>query len=495
VLRRYLVPVLALANFVSAAPAKRTPPPQPQIRALWVDGFHAGFRSPQECDQLVADAVAAHLNLLLVQVRRRGDSFYTHSLEPPAEDDAYRPDFDALGYLLEKAHAAGLRVHAWLNVTPIWRGGPQPPLDPKHVFNLHGLNAPGADNWLTQTDGGEKHFSVGYFLDPGHPAAVQHIVSVAVNVVRNYPVDGIHLDFIRYPEAEGSTEAGGSHAGYNPVSVERFHKRYGGTGQPAANDPQWSAWRREQVTNLVRRIYLETHALKPELELSAALIPWGDAPMRRADWPHAHAYWRVFQDWLNWLDAGWLDMAVPMNYDVQAKKKTRLYFEHWIELEKNNKKDRQLAVGLGAYMNSVPESEAQLRRVAARSSLKRAADGYAIYSYFASSKDSGGALLAKLAEKPGATPPLPKRPAAKEGSLAGVSPDTDGATVEISRKIGNARTGKRWSPPIRVLTDGNGFFGATRLKPGAYRVKFGDHVLETQVTAGDVAVLPVPAPR
>src|SRR5437899_11619511 len=106
-----LFPFIPILNAVAPAspPAK---PPAGRVRALWVDGFHAGFRTPQEADQLVADAVAAHLNLLIVQVRRRGDSFYTHSIEPAVEDDPYRPDFDALGYLLNKAHAAGLQVHA-----------------------------------------------------------------------------------------------------------------------------------------------------------------------------------------------------------------------------------------------------------------------------------------------------------------------------------------------------------------------------------------------
>jgi uncharacterized lipoprotein YddW (UPF0748 family) len=462
--------------------ATPTRPPAAQIRALWVDGFHPGFRTPREADQLVADAVAAHLNLLIVQVRRRGDSFYTRSIEPPVEDDPYRPDFDALGYLLEKAHAAGLQVHAWVNVTPIWRGGPLPPQDPRHIFNLHGLNAQGDENWLTQTDTGEKHFSVGYFLDPGHPAAARHIVKVILNIVRNYPVDGIHLDYIRYPEMQGTTEASGSPVGYNPVSVERFHKRYGGTGLPAANDPRWSAWRREQVINLIRRIYLEIHALKPSVQLSAALVPWGDGPYRRGDWPHAQPYWRVFQDWLGWLDLGLLDMAIPMNYDRQSEKRTRVFFEHWIEFEKDNKKDRLMAVGLGAYMNTVEESEAQLKRVQAHH--RKNADGFALYSYFMSAREGGSGFLSRLAQQPGSAPLLPARPPAKEGSLAGIFPGSDGVPVEISRKAG-----KKWSRTIRVITDGNGFFGATRLKPGVYRVKAGDQAQETAVAAGAVTVV------
>src|SRR5260221_80725 len=101
--------VLALAAATAAAdgPSK---PSKPQIRALWVDGFHVGIRTPEEVDKLVADATTARLNLLIVQVRRRGDSYYLNSLEPPVEVPPYDPAFDALGTLLQKAHPVGLRI-------------------------------------------------------------------------------------------------------------------------------------------------------------------------------------------------------------------------------------------------------------------------------------------------------------------------------------------------------------------------------------------------
>ena len=477
-LRLFLILLLLPMLGYSATPVA---PVHGQIRAIWVDGFHPGFRTPQEADQLVADAVAAHLNLLMVQVRRRGDSFYAKSLEPPAEDDSYRPEFDALGYLLDKAHAAGLQVHAWVNVTPIWRGGPDPPKDPRHIFNIHGLTAQGADNWLTQTRDGEKKFSVGYFLDPGHPAAAKHIAEVILNIVRSYPVDGIHLDYVRYPETNSATESSGSPAGYNPTSVARFHQRYGGEGLPAPNNPKWSAWRREQVTNLVRRIYLGIQEIRPNVLLSAALIPWGDGPQRRADWPHAQPYWRVFQDWEGWLDAGLLDLAAPMNYDKQDSKRTRVFFDHWVEYEKNIKRDRQLAVGLGAYMNTVEDTKKQMKRADARSRQRKNADGWVIYSYYQTTREGGNGLLQSLADQPGKTPPLPAWPASREGFVTGTIPGSDGDEIEIARKAG-----RTWSKPIRVTTDGNGFFGATRLRPGLYRVRLGEQSAEVMVEAGGV---------
>ena len=63
--------------------------------------------------------------------------------------------------------------------------------------------------------------------------------------MKNYEVDGIHFDFVRY----GSTDGKGRF-GYNPSSVSRFNARYGRSGQPAWTDSLWKQWRRDQVTAL-----------------------------------------------------------------------------------------------------------------------------------------------------------------------------------------------------------------------------------------------------
>ena len=104
----------------------------PELRALWVDAFHAGIRSPEEAALLVADAKRIHINTLIVQVRRRGDGLYTGGLEPPLDDPNYNPSFDALAHIVERAHAAGLQVHAWINAMPVWRDE-VPPRDARHA--------------------------------------------------------------------------------------------------------------------------------------------------------------------------------------------------------------------------------------------------------------------------------------------------------------------------------------------------------------------------
>jgi uncharacterized lipoprotein YddW (UPF0748 family) len=180
----------------------------PELRAVWVDAFHDGFKTPQQVDELVAWARSANLNALFVQVRRRGDAYYLKSFEPRTEDPDLAPGFDALQYLLDKAHQSPqrLQVHAWLATLPAWWQRDTPPDAPNHVFNVHGLSAAPMDSWLMYRDDGTAWAGVGssgiYYLDPGNPAAQAYTTDVYLNLLRNYDVDGIHLDQVRYYEGD-----------------------------------------------------------------------------------------------------------------------------------------------------------------------------------------------------------------------------------------------------------------------------------------------------
>ena len=349
-----------------------------EIRALWVDAFHEGIRSPAEANRLVAEAKMAHINVLFVQVRRRGDALYTRSIDPPLDDPAYDPAFDALAYIVELAHKEGIQVHAWLNATPAWQGA-KPPRDPRHVFNQHGLSKAGGENWLTMNRNGKARFPAGYFLDPGHPAAAAYIAEVCLNVVRNYAVDGIHFDYIRYPETVERAPRGAS-VGYNPVSLQRFRLATGRIDIPEPEDEQWMAWRREQITGLVRRIYAETKAMKPGIQVSAAAVAWGKPPVKESDFLDAVPGQKVFQDWHGWLKEGILDLVVPMNYARETDPTVRRWFDGWIRWEKGHKHGRQLAVGIGAYLNSKEANLAQVARVLETGS-GRQIDGICFFSY------------------------------------------------------------------------------------------------------------------
>src|SRR5205807_9045186 len=113
----------------------------------------------------------------------------------------------------------------------------------------------------------------------------------------------------------------------------------------------------------------------------AALIPWGDGPLTEASWERSAPYNRVFQDWHNWRKEGLLDLIVPMNYDREARADQKAFFAHWVQFEKAYPYRCQTVVGLGAYLNSLAGTEAQLRLALSGSDKVAPADGVCFFSY------------------------------------------------------------------------------------------------------------------
>ncbi len=251
-----------------------------------MDTFNTTLNNHTDVATVVSRAKAAGANAIFAQVRRRGDAWYVTPLEPKFANIA--AGFDPLADLVNEAHANGIEVHAFVIMGAIWTSAAAPPnvtlpTSPLHAFNQHGgydpvtrTVVPGPNNWLTRTllaDGGgitfQGHrFGNDFWLDFGHPDAAAFTVDVMMHLVRNYNIDGLHLDRIRYPEfaAAGQTPANGTNIGYNPTNVERFNARHNRTGTPATGDPLWMQWRRDQVSNVVRRVYLNAVAEKPQPE-------------------------------------------------------------------------------------------------------------------------------------------------------------------------------------------------------------------------------------
>jgi uncharacterized lipoprotein YddW (UPF0748 family) len=331
----------------------------------------------------VAWARAANLNALFVQVRRRGDAYYLKSFEPRTEDPDLAPGFDALQYLIDRAHQGPrkLQVHAWLATFPIWHKRDAAPLAVNHPFNLRGPTANGADTWLMYRDDGVTWAGTGdsgiYYLDPGNPDVQSYTTAVYLNVLRNYDVDGIHLDQVRYYEGDPLRW------GYNPSSVARFNQTYGRdpSSQPDPTDPQWVAWRRDQVTTLVRRIYTEAKALKPRVAVTAAVVTWGKGPQSADDWERQPPYASALQDWRSWLQQGIVDYLLPMDYYRESAQQGP-WFDAWAQWQVAHPGVRGVVLGLGTYLNSADGALAQLARARALGGL-----GVAMYSYAVPTRD------------------------------------------------------------------------------------------------------------
>ncbi len=424
-----------------------------QYRAFWADAFHSGYKTPAQVDQLIEDMATSRANAVFVEVRRRADSYYHHSLEPPAEDTEYDAAFDALAYLIERAHARSIEVHAWFPVYKIVEPT-VPPRNPLNVWNLHGPKASGADMWMTISSKGVLSDTT---LDPGHPGVLQYLADVMLEPAKYYDLDGIHLDYIRYPE--------GADYGWNPTAVARFQRLTGTTVTPDPADPKWSDFRRKQVSDLVRQVYLRAYAIRPSIKISAALITWGSGPANDAEFRLRDAYRFVYQDWRGMLEEGILDLGIPMNYFRDGVAAQAGWFDQWIEYEKDRQYGRGILIGPAIYLNSITESVAQLQRSLTPSRRGNMAMGVAFYSYASTNATDApnGDLYRAIGEFFGndAGPPaMPWKDQPTRGHIYGRAP-VDSATVVIESAGGRQ---------IRTTADATAFFGAVDLPPGQYRV-------------------------
>ena len=506
-----------------------------QYRGLWVDTFNTTLNNHADIVAVVNNTKIAGCNAIFVQVRRRGDSWYLNSLEPIADRTPIQAGFDPLLDLINEAHANGIEVHTFVIIGAIWNGNPiggagasaRPPENPNHAFNKHGFNQAagklheGRDNWLTRTllpDDGTITFNghrVGndFWIDLGHPDAAQYSFDVLMHLVRNYDLDGLHLDRIRYPDITG-TLAGGVSSGYNETNVARFQRRYGitvGSAPPAPNDPRWSQWRRDQVTSFVRRIYLNSIAIKPRLIVSGALIAYGSGPVSEAAWESAECYWRIFQDWRAWTEEGILDYAIPMDYKRDHVAAQQAQFDSWMEWTKNHAYDRGVMIGTGAYLNAIEGTLRQTRRPFAASAQGNRAAGVVFFSFantneavtanplsipagqntpkrsfaeFASALTTGKSADGATRYEETADPPifaanaaLPAAPWKTNpvvGHVMGIIKNSKGEAIDAGEvliaRIADGATPTKGRINVTAATDGNGFYGGVDLAPGRYRV-------------------------
>jgi len=303
---RSLAALLLLATPALAQPA-------PEMRGLWV--VRTALLSPDTVDRVVDQAAEGGLNALFVQVRGRGDAFYESKLVARSELIRGPRDFDPFARLIERARARGLEVHAWVNVLLSAHFGL--PLPPGHVLLEHpdwvmvpqaaarsGLSVePRALPWLVQRTVRGQPDVEGYYLSPLAPGVPEYLEKVVRELVRSYPVDGLHLDFIRYPSPQYD---------YSRHALEGFARSLGLGGDllvpPALYPERWEEYRRDALTRLADGLSRAARYERPGIRISAAVVP-----------DEAQAVHERYQNWPAWVSRGMLDAVCPMAYVTDSR--------------------------------------------------------------------------------------------------------------------------------------------------------------------------------
>ncbi|MFH1006163.1 MAG: family 10 glycosylhydrolase [Candidatus Latescibacterota bacterium] len=346
-----------------------------EIRAAWVTRWEyasngldtqAQQERVREIFRLARDG---HLNTVFFQVRGQADAFYRSELEPWAASLSGQlgtdPGWDPLALAIEQGHLNGLEVHAWVNVFTCWKGLVPPPRDavPTPLFWAH-------PEWICVDQEGNR-MALGaddyVWVSPGIPAVRDHVLEVITEIVGRYEVDGVHLDYVRYP--------GGGYS-YDPISTARFLQRKADDGEGS-----WAGWQRDQVSIFVRSVYDRIQEVRPEVKVSAAVVG-----VRCASGGGWNGFDRTYQDAASWLASGSVDLVVPMAY---RRRTDPFPFGELVSDWVAQASGRQICAGIAGYKYADDHSELLGQVLLAR---RLGTQGVSIFSQ--DSLEQGGMLEA-----------------------------------------------------------------------------------------------------
>ena len=361
---------------------------EPQL-LLWVECQNRNHTldTHEKVDALIANAKDWGVDGLLVQVYRSGYAWYDSSVTDRAPTLA--AGYDPLAYVIERAQAEGIDVHAWINVFYL-AGNAE-----ARIVRELGQNVIIRDNYgrpvtsyrdsrppptldhdgnpVPTAEGGEVLIGTGgVWLDPGVPEVRTFQLQIVDELALGYPgLSGIHLDFIRYPYTVPvrpvSRLGVGVDFGYAPGALSAFEEQTGGIA-PLANESLrdaglWDRWRREQVSDFVLRA--QGLARAKGLALSVAALAWAD-----------RAYLSAFQDWRGWLEQDLIDAAVLMNYSTDDA--LALHITRAGVAAAAASKHGQAWTGLGAWLFSSGPERLQRQMDDAKSAKS---DALVLFSY------------------------------------------------------------------------------------------------------------------
>lgn len=307
--------------FLSAPPA-----PKHEVRAVWLTTLssldwptakatsEAGRRKQkEELCQLLDQLQACHINTVVLQTRIRGSVIYPSKIEPwdPCLTGQFDrdPGYDPLAFAIEETHRRGMELHAWVVTVPAFKVVNAKKMGKRSLMSTHPE--------LLRKHGEQ------YYLDPGMPGSSSYLAAICREIVKGYDIDGIHFDYIRYPEQPESFPDGST------------YKKYG-KGQNKRD------WRQDNITRMVREAYSAIKAIKPWVRLSCS--PVGKyKDLSRYSAKGWSALGAVYQDAQGWLREGIMDMLMPMMY-FQGD-----HFYPFAADWQENTYGRTVAPGLGIY--------------------------------------------------------------------------------------------------------------------------------------------------
>ena len=332
--QRILSIVLVLTLIFSSSGAVQTA--QDGMRGVWVSTiYNIDYPSAQglsvdalksEADTVLDNIAAMGLNTVFLQVRPSADALYPSKIFPWSRyisgtvGQAPDGDFDVLAYWVEGAHSRGLQLHAWINPYRITKDG-------QSEWDALPENSPAKQHpeWVVE-------YADNYYFNPGLPAVQQLVVDGATEIVKNYDVDGIHLDDYFYPGTDFDDSA----------TFSRYGSDFSDIGD----------WRRDNVNTLIASLDETLHEIDPELSFGVSPAGIWDNKANNPKGSETNgrsSYREIYCDSVEWIKKGTVDYICPqlywsIGYEIAD---FEILVDWWQQVVSTS--DVALYIGIGAY--------------------------------------------------------------------------------------------------------------------------------------------------
>jgi len=340
----YLFSLSLVSAQDKTAPVKEASP-----RGVWVSVFSSKkvLYAKDGVSNLIAQCKKAKINEIYLQFFQSGNAYYDSKIcDKTKYDEMVKASgVDSLDLLLREAQENNIKVFAWVNVLSLGKN------DKADILKKYGSSILTLDQYKR----GSKIDSIAeidkyylredqIFLEPGDPRIEEYILTIINEIINRYPlISGVHLDYIRYPSpvpfVPGSRFKNfGLTYGYGQKNIERFRDKTGLNPLDTVNNEDeylaWDNWKRQQVTDLVRKISSLVKVKSPDLAVSCAVIPLTE-----------RAYTNAFQDWSDWLEQGIVDYVVLMSYT-----KDNQFIKEIVKSSLGHRGKGKVYIGIGLFL-------------------------------------------------------------------------------------------------------------------------------------------------
>jgi len=350
--RNILILLLVLCLFslsLAFAQDKGAPVKEVPARGIWVSVFSSRdvLYAKDGVSNLIARCKKAKINEIYLQFFQSGNAYYDSKVCDRTKYDEMvkTTGVDCLDLLLREAQGNNIKVFAWINVLSLGKNSKA------DILKKYGNSVLTLDQYQVASKIESKIELDKYylredqiFLEPGDPRIEEYILTVVNEIINRYPlISGVHLDYIRYPSpvpfVPGSRfKKFGLTYGYGSKNVERFKDKTGLDPLDTLNNEDeylaWDNWKRQQVTDLVRKISGLVKIKSADLAVSCAVIPLTE-----------RAYTNAFQDWSSWLEEGIVDYVVLMSYT-----KDNQFIKEVVKSGLGNRGKGKVYVGIGLFL-------------------------------------------------------------------------------------------------------------------------------------------------